>query len=286
MWLVNLGYCFVVLSLLRRSVSLPTACNARLCVALAAATALVAWSPDWLTGVRRIRLLGWFEWAIPLLYAAVGFGALVWAARKHSRLARIVRIAIILLFLAFGSEWSGAGPHAVWLFTMWMAFRAARPIRVPARLSTFAASSFVAGCAILAVWFHLAPERVGPALGAPALVLIGLAAWCVCGTLLFVSLPARWNMPPLTPLALLLPILWSPFNDNHGLRVLPGAPDDERPAADADFLKWYDRNAQGDPAFPVFLVAASGGGLRAAYWTATVLAALDDQTCSDFRRHV
>jgi len=36
----------------------------------------------------------------------------------------------------------------------------------------------------------------------------------------------------------------------------------------------------------VFFVAAAGGGLRAAYWTAIMLAAADDHTCGEFGRHV
>src|SRR5690606_37338373 len=37
---------------------------------------------------------------------------------------------------------------------------------------------------------------------------------------------------------------------------------------------------------PVFVVAAAGGGLRAAYWTALLLAEMDDRTCGQFGRHV
>ena len=37
---------------------------------------------------------------------------------------------------------------------------------------------------------------------------------------------------------------------------------------------------------PVFVVSAAGGGLRAAYWTAVLLAELDDRTCGQFGRHV
>jgi len=76
---------------------------------------------------------------------------------------------------------------------------------------------------------------------------------------------------------LLLGVLFSRWNDNHAVRVLDEAP---QPWAERDnvtrALQAWLRNqmlrpvgAQGE--YPLFVVAAEGGGIRAAYWTATVL---------------
>lgn len=53
------------------------------------------------------------------------------------------------------------------------------------------------------------------------------------------------------------------------------------PSIAASFDAWY-RGIEGDN---VFLVAAEGGGIRAAYWTALVLGEIDDQQPA-FARHV
>ena len=64
--------------------------------------------------------------------------------------------------------------------------------------------------------------------------------------------------------------------DNHDLRHLqPGLR--ARPAVKAAFLRFLDADSlPGEDPAPVVLVAASGGGIAAAYWTATVLGDLAD----------
>ena len=62
-----------------------------------------------------------------------------------------------------------------------------------------------------------------------------------------------------------------------GLGGEPGrGPAQAPPALAVAFRQWLDeRQAQGLAPGPLYLVAAEGGGIRAAYWTAQVLAALD-----------
>jgi hypothetical protein len=84
------------------------------------------------------------------------------------------------------------------------------------------------------------------------------------------------------------------WNNNHTIRVLP--PDDVPPGSDLlprisyDFEAWLksrpDRSlfSEVDP-YPVYVISAEGGGIRAAYATALALARLQDQ-CPRFADHV
>jgi hypothetical protein len=53
------------------------------------------------------------------------------------------------------------------------------------------------------------------------------------------------------------------------------------------FLQWLSK-FESTPAgerIPVFLISAEGGGIRAAYWTARVMAELDERSNGEFSRH-
>lgn len=126
-------------------------------------------------------------------------------------------------------------------------------------------------------------------LGTLTIVFLGLAAWGAIYTWLFVYLPKRHGLGNWT----LAPLLWI-FLASPGPRIS----DDQALDADPKLMKvpamptlhehliaW--RKGLPDPQeSPVFVVAAAGGGLRAAYWTATLLAEMDDRTCGQFGRHV
>ena len=119
-----------------------------------------------------------------------------------------------------------------------------------------------------------------------------LLAACVAIVPALTWLTASIRLPRWHWLTMLLGValLWSAFdlNDNHELRQLVGQ--GARPAAPAyghSFQKWLmarSPKASTDP-FPVVFVAAEGGGIRAAYFTAQVLAAIHDQ-CPEFARHL
>jgi len=88
---------------------------------------------------------------------------------------------------------------------------------------------------------------------------------------------------PLAPIALVLAALFSVWNDSHMVRRLTGDQSHipTRPDIPSQFDLWRSDSASGR----VVLVAAAGGGLRAAYWTALSLAALQD-SIPDFNRHL
>jgi len=125
-------------------------------------------------------------------------------------------------------------------------------------------------------------------LGSMAIVLLSLALTVSFGSIL-VYLGTRARLPILTVL-LLVAVLSSPLADNHVLRTFGGTSDlvTSRPTVTQAFDRWSARLAHDYPAeatHPVFIVATEGGGIRAAYWTAAVLTALDDDI-PGFRDHL
>jgi hypothetical protein len=143
-------------------------------------------------------------------------------------------------------------------------------------------------------------------LGAAAILLAALAAWIPFGSAL-VYVSALWHRMPLFALLLLAALAFSPFNDNHVVRMLDATAARSATAIAASAMedcslpqpevtaparralrypvcayarKWlaarrHEVMSSSEP-YPVYLVAAAGGGIRAAYWTAGLLAFRQD----------
>ena len=131
----------------------------------------------------------------------------------------------------------------------------------------------------LFVLFSINPG-LATSLGSAAVVLFAAAAWVPFGALL-VYVAQRYEVPLLTLLAAGL-VVFSYLNDNHPVRKISERNDLTPPAGvEKHFRKWLDErpigDASADSPYPVVIVAAEGGGIRAAYWTATVLSRLQDQ---------
>jgi hypothetical protein len=146
-------------------------------------------------------------------------------------------------------------------------------------------SFFIALAFFLASCFFV--QETGE-LGSMAIVLLSMALWVSFGSVL-VYLGMKARVPILTAL-LLIALLSSPLADNHVLETLSGTADlvTARPTVAEAFDRWSARLARdypGEGEHPVFLVATEGGGIRAAYWTASVLTALDDGI-PGFRDHL
>lgn len=138
------------------------------------------------------------------------------------------------------------------------------------------------GSLVLAVAFFLAAtfavHQTG-VFGSISIVLLSMSLWVSFGSLI-VYWGMKANVPILT-LLLVWALLVSPFADNHVVKGVPGSGSGitTRPTVTRAFGDWYQRlHAQypGEGVHPVFIVATEGGGIRAAYWTATVLTALAD----------
>ena len=123
---------------------------------------------------------------------------------------------------------------------------------------------FVFGILVRPVSF---PQFIGPS----AIVLFALGSWLVIGTFLNFA-ETHYRFPFSFTLVLML-IGFSFFNNNHQLRSIPESTTD-RYSVDEHFRNWYNSRQHTGDSLPVILVAAEGGGVRSAYWTASVLSSL------------
>lgn len=171
--------------------------------------------------------------------------------------------------------------------------------------------AFIIGFIFLALfmWQGFYQAGVPAALGAPAILLLGLGLTAMTGSAI-VYMANHYAVPVITVLAVWA-VICSVDNDNHMVRVtsssrshgiltresmpplesLKGSPLGSM-TVDSYFRDWWQELEHASPPdgrIPVFIVATEGGGLRAAYWTAVVLAELEDQTSqrsTPFSRHV
>jgi hypothetical protein len=121
--------------------------------------------------------------------------------------------------------------------------------------------------------FALFPLHIAPWLGGVTILLIAAGTWIPFGSIL-VYVSGMHRVPPLLSTAVVLAIVFSLWNDNHALRVLGFDESDARPTVESQAQAWLSQRGSGS--YPVFFVAAEGGGIRAAYWSAAVLSALED----------
>ena len=127
--------------------------------------------------------------------------------------------------------------------------------------------------------FAAAPVWSAPAFGSAAIVLIAAAGWIAAGsTLDFIGM--RTHVPVFTGL-FALAVLFSLWNDNHAVRTLDAQQIAARPDVRASLDGWLARHEaklkNPKQRIPLYLVNAEGGGIRAAYWTVTVLGEIRKQ---------
>ncbi len=146
------------------------------------------------------------------------------------------------------------------------------------------------GTAILGLLFvvltAVSPLTAGHWLESPALLMLAALLWAGLGSFLGYVFDSRHI--PLFGTFLSILIVFSGFNDNHAVRTLGSELPVQRLPVDKKFEDWYARLAAkypGEGTHPVFIVATEGGGVRAAYWTASVLTALQDQA-PEFSDHL
>ena len=220
--------------------------------------------------------------------AGVAFLLTIPAAMADPRAARIMglfAIVCLILALAFGL--------VVMRRRTWLARR--RPLPVEASftteipLATRAVAVVSLGVSllffVLFVWW---PVSVASRLGAVTVLLVAAANTVFFGSLAAVT--GRRLKLPIVALAFGGAAVFSGWNDNHDVRLRGTAPSriEQRPALADAFSAWFaplQAACGGCAQVPVYLVAAEGGGIRAAYWTASVLTHIQDQR-PDFARHV
>jgi hypothetical protein len=144
---------------------------------------------------------------------------------------------------------------------------------------------------ILQVLFLCQPVRTGLSIGSGAILCLAAATWVCFGSML-----VRWTNRlrlPLIGLLIAWAMLCSLWNDNHSIRTVsiepplaPASASGKAPIQQA-FIAWHDAIQKAYPPAaggsspeprPVFIVATEGGGIRAAYWTAVMLSALQDRS--------
>jgi predicted acylesterase/phospholipase RssA len=137
---------------------------------------------------------------------------------------------------------------------------------------------------ILFLLFLFLPE-FAVVFGAAAIVLLAAATWIPFGSML-VYAGSSYKFPVITVVLALL-FLFSFTNDNHTVRTMPGSTSNKI-TVKQDYKRWLSAKLENWPKGskqPVFIVATEGGGIRAAYWTGIVLAALQDLN-PEFADHI
>jgi len=115
-------------------------------------------------------------------------------------------------------------------------------------------------------------------LGTAAVLVLTIAIWVPLGSAI-VALGEYLRFPILGAL-LVWAVLVSPWTDNHQVRPLGAAKPPARRDLRTALVQWHQRVRKLHPAggrIPLILVATEGGGIRAAYWTSSVLSSLQMQ---------
>jgi hypothetical protein len=131
----------------------------------------------------------------------------------------------------------------------------------------------LAAAALFFVIFVFALQASAPVIGSAAIVLLAATGWIAVGSVLdFIGMRLRY---PAFLTLLALAIVFSLWNDNHVVRTLPAPQSAQRQDLRGALRSWLNRQqyqpAGKDDMVPLYVVNAEGGGIRAAYWTATVL---------------
>ena len=137
----------------------------------------------------------------------------------------------------------------------------------------------------LCIMFIANPVYFAGAIGTGAVLTFAAACWVFWGGALVYF--GGWKRIPVITLIVLLALISSLFNDNHDVRVL-ARNEFSRPTLHQALLDWNSQittKYPEQPVHPLFIVATEGGGIRAAYWTTTVLGTIQDADPS-FADHV
>jgi uncharacterized membrane protein (UPF0136 family) len=143
-----------------------------------------------------------------------------------------------------------------------------------------AAATFVLGL-LLFIWGMLSPLSMGRQLDSLLLLMLWGATMLPLASV--ITYHATRKGVPIVLITLALMALFSCWNDNHDIRKLDsGLTADHRPELEQALIQWHDTHCDGATCRPFVLVSTAGGGIRAAYWTGTLLGSLQDATHGRF----
>lgn len=159
------------------------------------------------------RLLG----IAPILIVSCGFliaaSSYDWKAPAKSwlyffaGLCAVLAIAFYIL-LVVRRKWMGAAPQ-----------EQVKHVTQLGRATIVVVSMMLIVSVLLFILFAVDPVRVPQWLGMGTILFLAAASWVAVGSL-FVYLGARWQFPVIT-VVVLLALLFSLWNDNHFIRVVP-----------------------------------------------------------------
>lgn len=131
----------------------------------------------------------------------------------------------------------------------------------------------------LCIWPVSFPSSCTPSV----VIILGVAIWTGLASAL--SVLEKIHKLPLVIIIALFMLFFSLMNNNHTARTLPDTTVTPEPIAD-NIKKWVNSiPANSDSSKTIYLVCGEGGGIRAGYWTASVLASLTDSV-KDFSNHL
>src|SRR5438046_2914721 len=215
---------------------------------------LLGMSPLWIVSCGVFVAACSYEWKAPAKSWLYFFAGLCAVLAITFYILRVVR-----------RKWIGAAPQ-----------EQVKHVTQLGRATIVAVSMMLIVSVLFFILFAADPVRVPQWLGMGTILFLAAASWVSIGSL-FVYLGGRWQFPVITIL-ILLALLFSFWNDNHVIRT---SPPQEVARLDVlkSFDKWYDlvqKNYGTTTTHPLYIVATEGGGIRAAYWTATVLGGIQD----------
>jgi len=201
----------------------------------------------------------------------------------------VLRTGLVNTFAQGGSDWTRA----------FLVRREGDPrsLRSLPLLSVVILGATLVCAACLTVWACVDAVGFGWTFGASAVAFLGFSMLVPGGSFLVFwaskggtarlgespgAFPETRGAYPVISLLLLVALAWSffPALDNHGIRTLrqEGAPKSD-PVSLGESLKRWQKDAPKAPGGKpnLVVVATAGGGLRAAFWTATVLGAIQDR---------
>lgn len=259
---------------------------------------------------RAPSLSPWLSWVINIAFLLFAASALMFATRP-SFSPSLFSVAVVPLVTAWfflivttnRREFLRRIAAVPFVRQHWKAAR--RPITSPHEVVTgIPPWTAIIGLSFLGLFIvlviagnviNLAPIPIGRALGSIGAVAIAVAIAIIFASTFQLLLERTVFAPIAAGIALLLPIATAVFWPHEAEPVLrplvssatPMSATDRPPFRSFDdYVQQWESSRRLGPNEPIFVVAAAGGGLRAALHTALTLAWLDNRTKGEFGRHV
>lgn len=234
-------------------------------------------APMWLVGISLLNALRTYERATPTWPWLLGFGLLCIAGGFALWGALIIRRRIL-----DGGRAGAQGEQARRGTSLDASYRSLSELEPGTKRALLIIAIF---CLLAVVAFTIHPLFFADKIGTGAVLMFAAASWVFAGSALVYW--GSWHRLPVISFLVVWVALCSLNNDNHRVRTLPRERLERIPISKA-FAQWsayINRKYANRPVHPLYIVATEGGGIRAAYWTATVLGTLQDHD-SSFADHV